>query len=158
MPFPVVNGLRSIEFATPGALRTQLIGLVLAGRKRATAGLLAQYEAEGEPIESVGERLAVLDNRGSSVATIEITRVETLRFDEVPDAFALAEGEGDRNAAEFRAGHLRFWSDSGESVTDATLVVTLYFDLVEPQGADSAGAGEALAARRIAGQDLSLRR
>jgi uncharacterized protein YhfF len=131
MPFPVVSGLRTIEFGTPGPLRTELIALILVGRKRATAGLLAEYAAEGEPVEHVGERLAVTDNAGRHVATIEITRVETLRFDEVPDAFALAEGEGDLDAEDFRTSHRRYWSAAGTPVTDATPVVTLYFDLVD---------------------------
>jgi uncharacterized protein YhfF len=55
---------------------------------------------------------------------------ELLRFDEVPDGFALAEGEGDRNAAEFRTGHLRFWSAVGKTVAGSTPVATLYFDLI----------------------------
>ncbi len=130
MPFPVVDGLRSIEFGSPGRLRSELTALVLAGTKRATASLLSEYEDEGEAVEHVGERLAVLDNDARHVGTIEVTRVETVRFDEVPDGFAVAEGEGDRTAADFRAGHLRYWSGEGNAVADSTLVVTLYFDLV----------------------------
>lgn len=133
MSFPVVDGLRSIEFGTPGPMRAELIALVLAGRKKATAGLLAEYEEEGEPVESVGEGLAVIDDDRRHVATIEITRVDTLRFDGVPDAFAVAEGEGDLTAADFRAGHRRFWSAGGSTVTDATTVVTRYFELTEPR-------------------------
>ena len=94
MGFKVVNGLRSIEFGNPGASRDSLIDLVVNGNKRATAGLLSEYLAEGEPIEQVGERLAVLDNSGVQVATIEVSRVAVVRFEDVPDEFALAEAEG----------------------------------------------------------------
>jgi uncharacterized protein YhfF len=139
MPYPIVSGLRSIEFGSPGRLRSELTALVLARKKRATASLLSEYEDEGEAVEHVGERLAVLDNDARHVATIEITRVETLRFDQVPDGFALAEGEGDLNAADFRAGHLRYWSREGKSVSDSTPVVTIYFDLVEDRRADGGG-------------------
>ena len=38
--FPVVNGLRSVEFGTPGESRTNLVNLILHGQKRATAGLI----------------------------------------------------------------------------------------------------------------------
>lgn len=131
MGFKVVNGLRSIEFGNPGASRDSLIDLVVNGNKRATAGLLSEYLAEGEPIEQVGERLAVLDNSGVQVATIEVSRVAVVRFEDVPDEFALAEAEGDLNAADFRASHLRFWTEAGEVITPDTQVVTLYFDLVE---------------------------
>lgn len=142
--FPRVDGLRSIEFGTQGASRSHLVGLVLHGNKRATAGLLREYRTEGEALEHVGERLAMLDDDGVHVGTLEVTRVETLRFADVPDEFALAEAEGDRDAAEFRASHVEFWRRIGEHVDDDTMVVTVYFDLLPeivraPPGADGSG-------------------
>ncbi|NCY17399.1 MAG: ASCH domain-containing protein [Actinobacteria bacterium] len=128
--FPIVDGLRSIEFGTPGPSRETLVSLVLHGRKRATAGLLREYEVEGEPIEHVGELLAMVDNAGVHVGTLRVTRVEILRFADVDDEFALAEAEGDLDATDFRASHLAYWSALGESVDDDTLLVTLYFDLL----------------------------
>lgn len=128
--FPRVDGLRSIELGTPGSSRETLVGLVLHGNKRATAGLLGEYLREEEPVEHVGERLAMLDNTGQHVGTLEVTRVEVLRFADVPDEFALAEAEGDLNASDFRASHRAFWTREGEMITDETLVVTIYFDLL----------------------------
>lgn len=128
--FPRVDGLRSIEFGTPGPSRANLVNLVLHGSKRATAGLRRDYDAEGEEIEHVGELLAMLDNDGRHVGTLRITRVEVLRFADVPDEFALAEAEGDLNAADFRASHLDYWTKAGEHVDDDTSIVTLYFDLL----------------------------
>lgn len=55
--FPRIDGLRSIEFGTPGTSRETLVNLVLHGNKRATAGLLKDYEAENEPVEHVGEQV-----------------------------------------------------------------------------------------------------
>ena len=128
-----MNGLRSIEFGTPGASRENLVNLVLHGNKRATAGLLHDYDREGEPVEHVGERLAMVDNDGRHVGTLLVTRTEIVRFCDVPDEFALAEAEGDLNAADFRASHLEYWTRVGEQVNDDTLVVLVYFDLVESQ-------------------------
>lgn len=128
--FPRIDGLRSIEFGTPGTSRETLVGLVLHGNKRATAGLLKDYEAENEPVEHVGELLAMPDNNGTHVGTLRVTRVEVLRFADVPDEFALAEAEGDLDAADLRASHLAYWSGVGEHVDDDTLVVTVYFDLL----------------------------
>jgi uncharacterized protein YhfF len=128
--FPVVNGLRSIEFGTPGESREKLNNFVLQGNKRATAGLLKDYEEESEPLEHIGEQLAMLDNDGAHIATLEVTRVEVLRFIDVPDEFALAEAEGDLNAADFRTSHLAFWSREGEDINDHTEIVTLYFNLI----------------------------
>ena len=128
--FPRVDGLRTIEFGPPGESRQRLVDFVLHGNKRATAGLLSEYETEGEEVEHVGELLAMVDNDGRHVATLEVTRVEVLRFADVPDEFALAEAEGDLNAADFRASHLDYWTKAGETVTDDTPVVTVYFSML----------------------------
>ena len=129
--FERIDGMRTIEFGTPGPSRKKLVNLILHGQKRATAGLLiGDYESEGEPIEHVGELLAIVDNDGKHVGTMKITRAEIMRFADVPDEFALAEAEGDMNAADFRASHIAYWTRVGETVTDDTLIVTVYFDLL----------------------------
>lgn len=125
-----MDGLRALELGTPGALRAELNGLVLDGRKRATAGLLSEYAEEQEELEHVGERLALLDDAGARVATVEVTSVEHRRFADVPWEFAAAEGEGDRDLEEWRAGHRRYWAAQGTPVTDDTAVVLIRFDLV----------------------------
>ena len=132
MTFPVVNGLRSIEFGNPGESREKLISLILDGNKRATAGTLEwDYVAENEPIETVGEKLAVLDNDNQHVATIQATRVEVKRFADVPTEFALAEAEGDLSGDDFRESHFAFWSKLGLDIQDDTKIVLMYFDLIE---------------------------
>ena len=132
MTFPLVNGLRSIEFGNPGESREKLISLILDGNKRATAGTLEwDYVAENEPIETVGEKLAVLDNENQHVATIQATRVEIKRFADVPTEFALAEAEGDLSGDDFRESHFAFWSKMGLDINDDTEIVLVYFDLVE---------------------------
>jgi uncharacterized protein YhfF len=131
MGFPVVNGLRGIELGTKGEFREELIELILSGKKRATAGTLEwDYRAQDEPIENVGEKLAVIDSDGNHVATIQASKVEIVRFSDVPDEFALAEGEGDLTGADFRESHLRYWTKSGLTINDETEIVLLYFDLV----------------------------
>jgi len=132
MTFAMVNGLRSVEFGNPGDSRDKLISLILDGNKRATAGTLEwDYVAENEPIEAVGEKLAVLDNQNRHVATIQATRVEVKKFAEVPDEFALAEAEGDLSGDDFRASHFAFWSKLGLDIKAETEIVLVYFDLVE---------------------------
>jgi uncharacterized protein YhfF len=132
MGFPVVNCMRGIEFGTPGKFREELNDLVLKGIKRATSGTLEwDYQANNEPIEKVGEKLAVLNSEGKPVATIQATRVEIVRFADVPDEFALAEGEGDLSGDDYRASHLRYWSKQGLTITDDTKIVLLYFELLE---------------------------
>ena len=128
--FPVVDNLRSIEFGTPGKSRQTLVNFVINGNKRATAGLAADYEKEGEEVEFVGECLSMVDNDGKHVATLQVTRVDTTRFADVPDEFALAEAEGDLNAADFRASHMQYWTKVGESITDDTMINQIYFTLL----------------------------
>jgi uncharacterized protein YhfF/ribosomal protein S18 acetylase RimI-like enzyme len=130
MAFPVVDGLRSIEFGMPGESRARLVDFIINGNKRATAGLLHDYAKEDEPVEHVGECLAMVDNDGRHIATLQVTRVVVSRFIEVPDEFALAEAEGDLSAADFRASHHEYWTKAGETITDDTQVVQVYFDLL----------------------------
>ena len=128
--FPVVDDLRAIEFGSPGKSRETIVNFVVHGNKRATAGLAAEYETEGEEIEYIDECLAMLDNDSQHIATLQVTRVDISRFADVPDEFALAEAEGDLNAADFRASHYAFWTRAGETITDDTMINQIYFDLL----------------------------
>ena len=130
MAFLRVNGLRSVEFGTPGPMRNRLNDLIINGNKRATAGLLKEdYIDEGEEIEYVGERLAILDNDQKQIGVIKVTRVEVLEFKDVPTEFALAEAEGDLSGDDFRQSHSKFWNSVRIEVKPETKVVTVYFDL-----------------------------
>ncbi len=130
MAFLRVNGLRTIEFGTPGAMRDRLNDLIINGNKRATAGLLKEdYIDEGEEIEFVGERLAILDNYQKQIGIIKVIRVEVMEFKDVPTKFALAEAEGDLSGDDFRRSHSKFWNSVGVDVKPETKVVTVYFDL-----------------------------
>ncbi len=130
MAFLRINGLRSIEFGTPGPMRIRLNDFIINGNKRATAGLLKEdYMDEGEVIEFVGERLAILDNDKKQIGIIKVTKVEVLGFKDVPTELALAEGEGDLSGDDFRQSHSKFWNSVGVEVKPETKVVTVYFDL-----------------------------
>lgn len=86
-------------------MRDRLNALVLAGTKTATAGLWKdEYEPHEEAVDVVGERQVVLDSNDEATAMVEITRVETHRFADVPWEFALAEGEGFRDIEHWRDG------------------------------------------------------
>ncbi|MFF4408583.1 ASCH domain-containing protein [Streptomyces sp. NPDC001262] len=122
--------MRSMELGTPDGMRTELNSLVLAGQKTATTGLLEDYAKETEDLEHLGERLALLDDEGQSIAVIEITGVEVKPFSEVTWEHARAEGEGDASLEEWRAGHRGYWHRLGTTVEDGTPVVCLAFRLV----------------------------
>jgi uncharacterized protein YhfF len=129
-----VQGLRALELGTPGSSRDMLNSLVLSGQKRATTGLLQEYAQEGEVLEHVGERLALLDDDGRALTVVEITDVHVRRFADVPWEFAAAEGEGDDDLDQWWAGHRRYWAARGTPVDDDTQVVCLRFVLSRGAG------------------------
>ena len=135
--------MRKAELGFAGsALREQLVAAALRGEKTATAGLLVDYERDGEPLPDVGERLALVDNEGRDVAVLEITEVRVLPIADTDLQFALDEGEGFESVADWREAHERFWrsyadeirdhlGDPGWDVGDETLYVAERFRLVE---------------------------
>jgi uncharacterized protein YhfF len=113
-------------------MRDRLNTRVLEGKKVATGGLLQQdYLDEEEPIESVGERQALIDDDGNTIAVVEITRVETYRFADVPWEFAYAEGEDFQSIEHWREGHASYYAAQGIEVDDNTLFVCNWFRLVD---------------------------
>ncbi|WP_235855017.1 ASCH domain-containing protein [Nonomuraea aridisoli] len=119
-----MDGLRVLELGTPGEVRIELTELTLSGAKTATAGLPAlDYDAEGEAVERVGERLVLVDDSGVRAGEVEVTRVELVPFGEVGWEFAQAEGEGYTSVAHWRETHRRYWEGQGCTVRDDTTVV-----------------------------------
>lgn len=83
----------------------ELVELVLAGDKTATAGALWDYEAGGESLPQVGGLSIVLDGGGHPRALIATTDVSVVAFDEVDADHAAAEGEEDRTLESWRRIH-----------------------------------------------------
>jgi uncharacterized protein YhfF/ribosomal protein S18 acetylase RimI-like enzyme len=102
--------LPSWGFAFPGRVRDELTALALAGTKTATAGMLIEFDLDGEVLPEPGERQVLLDSTEQPVAIVETTSVRVARLADVDDAHAIDEGEGYANAAEFRGTHERFWN------------------------------------------------
>ncbi|MEW5658163.1 ASCH domain-containing protein [Streptomyces cinereoruber] len=134
------HALKPFLLAFPGPLRDRLVAAVLSGEKTATTGLLLEYEAEKEELPEVGERSALIDSDGREVAVVEITEVQVLPLRDADLRLALAEGEGYRSVAEWRAGHEDFWhgeemrealGDPGFVVDGDTTLVVEWFRVVE---------------------------
>jgi uncharacterized protein YhfF len=97
-------------FAQPGRLRDELTALALAGTKTTTAGLLAEYVADGEEPAVAGAFSILVDSGEQPVALLQTVTCRVERLADVDDEHARDEGEGYANAAEFRAEHERFWN------------------------------------------------
>jgi uncharacterized protein YhfF len=126
----------SWHFGTGGEMADELVGLVLAGRKRATAGALWSYEAEGDPVPRPGEFSVVTDGDGRARCIIRTTSVEIVPFDQVGAEFAAAEGEGDLSLDYWREGHWRYFTRElaqfGLEPTKDMPVVCERFEVVYP--------------------------
>ncbi len=134
--WPRAEGLRAFGFGDPGPMRQRLTELAVAGTKVATAGLLQQdYVDNGEAVEVVGERQALLNDNDEVVAIIEITRVETHSMNDVPWEFAQAEGEGFESIEHWRQGHRAYYARHGVGVDDQTPFVCVWFRVVETRTA-----------------------
>lgn len=130
-----IGDMRGFELGSKGEMQDRLNALVLAGDKRATAGLWNEdYVLEGEALDEVGERQALLDDDGTLIAIIEVTRVEQVSFAEVTWEFAQEEGEGFTSLEDWRDGHRGYWTGEGIVVDDDTPVVCVWFDVVDDVG------------------------
>ena len=134
--WPRVEGMRALELGTPGAMRDRLNGLVLNGAKRATALRVIDYADDGEEMEQTGEHLALVDDAGDRLATVEVTEVGVHRFADVPWEFAQAEGEGFADIADWRSKHSAFWDKFGEAVVADTPIACIWFRVVDSDRTD----------------------
>lgn len=91
-------------------LADELIELVVHGPKRATAGALAEYEADAEPLPDAGSLSIVTDGAMRPRAVLETTEVRVGPLSSVDDAFAFDEGEGDRTRSYWLDAHTRYFT------------------------------------------------
>ena len=124
-----MNDLPPFELGHPRTeLRRQLVDAVLRGEKTATAGLLEEYEAEGETPEPPGARCALLGYNDEPVAVVEVTETRIVPAGEIDEQFARDEGEGFESVEDWRVAHESFF---GRNLTPETVIVATRFRLVE---------------------------
>jgi len=111
---------------------TALAALVLEGRKRATAGLLVEYEEEAETLPVAGDLWVVTDGTGAPACVIHTTSVEVRHWAEVDEAFAFEEGENGRTLAGWRDAHTWYFASIGRPVEDDTQLVLERFEKLWP--------------------------
>ena len=86
--------LETFSFGDGPDLANRLLELVLSGTKCATCWA----ESQGLLSAEVGKLMVVLDGQGVPKAVLKTIELTKRRFDEVDEAFAYDEGEGDRSA------------------------------------------------------------
>jgi len=110
------DGYSAWHFCDNQADADELAELVRAGRKRATAGPLWSYEAEGEPLPKIGDVSVITDWAGEACCVIRTISVEVVAYDDVSEEFAATEGEGDRSLSYWRKVHWAAFTRSLEEI------------------------------------------
>lgn len=100
----------SFAFGDSEALANELAALVLAGVKRATAGAVWSYEAEGKRLPVAGDQSIVTNWAGEPLCVIETVRVDLVPFNQVTAEFAAVEGEGDGSLTYWMEGHRQYFT------------------------------------------------
>ncbi|HEV7634857.1 MAG TPA: ASCH domain-containing protein [Bradyrhizobium sp.] len=90
-------------------MATELAELVVAGGKRATAGLARQFGPHGEPPPAVGGYVVLLDGADRPRAIWRTTGLRAGPLNSVDERFAWDEGEGERTREWWLAAHRRFF-------------------------------------------------
>jgi uncharacterized protein YhfF len=140
---PCHDGYMVVGMGDNPGFAAELIELMLAGTKRATASLVRDFEAAGEPTPKPGDYALVVDANGNPRCIWRTTEITIKPLIAVDDAFAWDEGEGDRTRASWLAGHRRHFTRQAlrEDFTMQDPIATVFerFTLVwPPEAADPA--------------------
>lgn len=128
----------SVErFGDHADLTDGLLDLVLDGTKTATAGLVAEFAHDGQPLPRIGSHWIACDSAGRARVILRSTELRVGPFTSVDASFAYDEGEGDRSLDSWRDGHRRYWTRVGAALgfewTEADDIVFEHFEVVWPR-------------------------
>lgn len=126
-------------FGDDPKMMDELASLVLEGSKRATAPLLRDFVSKGLPPPKAGDFVVVVDGTGSPCCVYETTSAEVRPLNEIDEAFAFDEGEGDKSLDYWKSVHYPYYKRQSESegfaLTDAIEIVLERFRVVWPEEA-----------------------
>ena len=104
--------LVTFKFGDNEELCNELLRLVRSGKKTATCEALRAFTSEGEALPEVGRRDTALNWDGTPALIIETVEVMQMRFCDVDEYFALAEGEND-DLEGWRRDHQQYFERHG---------------------------------------------
>ena len=139
--FRTATGVRAdrydvVAFDDNAETASELADLVVAGRKRATAGLFRQFGGEGEPLPVIGGYVVLIDGERRPRAIWRTIELRLGPLASVDHAFARDEGEGD-GSREFwlnahRAFFRRYAAQMGFELQDDAETVFERFEVLWP--------------------------
>ncbi|QLD12299.1 ASCH domain-containing protein [Microbacterium oleivorans] len=97
------------HFGDSARLADELLEIVLSGRKRATAELVADFVAHGDPVPRIGSHWIACDGTGAPRIIIRTTELRLGPFASADAAFAADEGEDDGSLESWQREHRRYW-------------------------------------------------
>jgi uncharacterized protein YhfF len=125
-----------VSFGDGPAMASELAELVVAGTKRATAGLLRQFGSDGEAPPLLGGYVVLIDGAGQPRAIWRTTELRIGALNTVDERFARDEGEGERTREWWLAAHRRFFTRRAEAegfqMHDAIETVFERFEVLWP--------------------------
>jgi uncharacterized protein YhfF len=125
-------------FGDSPALADQLLALVLSGRKTATTEMVARFTADEVALPRPGDLCVVTDGDGHPAAVVRTVDLRVGPMSSVEDAFAWAEGEGDRSVKSWQRDHEAYFRrtcrDLGLAYSPDLEVVFEQLELVWPVG------------------------
>ena len=110
-----IDNLDKWHFELTEGAANYLLGLVLDGKKRATASSLWGYEIEGEPVPKVGDMSVITYWDGTPGCIIKTTNVRIIPYREVTYDIARLEGEDD-TLESWQKNHACFFTAEGKEL------------------------------------------
>ena len=105
---------------------------VLSGSKIATSSLLEYYRLGLKSLSTVDDYMAILDSSDNQVAVVRVVRIEIMKFGDIPESFAVEEGDG--SLANWKMIHRYYYSGQlsaiGKELTNDTELVCEWFRIV----------------------------
>ena len=102
----------TFTFGDSEELCNDLLGLVRSGKKTATCEALRSFGPDGEEMPVAGRQDIALNWDGTPALLLETVEVTQVRFCDVDEVFALAEGEND-DLAGWRRDHQAYFERTG---------------------------------------------
>ena len=138
--FPEVDANEPYQvwyFGNTPEMALELAGLVLGGKKTATASLEAVNKIRPDEAPYANGHSVVTDFFGEPICVIRTTEIRHLPFAEVDAKFAFDEGEGDRSLKYWQDVHRTYFereaADLGIEFTDRSVVCCERFILLFPR-------------------------
>lgn len=101
--------------------------LVLLGEKKATSPSLWGIEQRNEEIPKIGDLDLITNWQGDALAIIQTTSVKIVAFEDISEAYAALEGEGDKSLEYWKKVH---WAYYNRELSPFNLAPTLDMPIV----------------------------